>query len=293
MIYHKNEFAQFLLIAFNKHDERICHLNAMEPGFGFAAVSFEVWIYRITDLFLTVLITLRRAFTPQSKLPNLRGSRREIFYCLCLTFLLTATQVAARKTDYGTELDIKREAVWSPDRRFKVETIPHLYLKHVNDYHRSRLFLIRRGLKRQIPIVMDETNGYDHFVEVLWSPNSKAFAVNLWDPGRTADCYLYNVNSMDQPIRIDKVLTRLIKDKKQKKVFSDITFTARGPIIVATRWLSSGWLKIHIEDDRLDDAGHISETFSLNYRWNLKDKLIFEPGKTGKTIRCTFSDHTE
>jgi hypothetical protein len=186
----------------------------------------------------------------------------------------------AHDISYGIELEIKKQAVWSPNGRRKIETVP--YLQRFHDFRRSHLFLIQNG--KRMPVKLDQTSGYDHFVQVLWSPSSRFFAVNLWDPGRTACSYLYDVNHPSNRIDIESRLKSLIKDKYQKGFFEGCTIM--GPKIVATRWLNSSWIEIHLEDGKEPvSRGAPPKEYSLTYRWNLKDKLILEPEK-GKEKTC-------
>lgn len=189
---------------------------------------------------------------------------------LCALLSVGSAASAAPKEISGKRLEVRREASWSPDKKYKVETIPYLF--SIPDSRRSHLFLIRQGEKKRRTVKLDRTNGYDHFVQVLWCPNSRFFAVNLWDPGRTASSYLYNVNDLGHRIDIAERLKGLIKDKNHKRFFSGIT--SMGPTIVATRWLNSGWLEISLEDDKVDEPGRAAESFALTYRWNLRDKLV-------------------
>jgi hypothetical protein len=87
---------------------------------------------------------------------------------------------------------------------------------------------------------------------------------------------------LDHRVDIEERLKQLIKDKNQRRVFQGITI--QGPKILATKWINSKCLEVCIEDDKeADTAGRHGESFSLTYRWDLKDKLILEPRKADKT----------
>jgi len=197
-------------------------------------------------------------------------------------FLPIASPVAATEITRGKELQqVKREAAWSPDKQYKVENIP--YLSRLQDGHIGHLFLVRKGVRKRLPVKLEDANGYDHVVEVLWAPNSRAFAVNLWDPGLTARSYLYDVNDLGHRIDIEERFKHLINDKYQKGFFNYAASTI-GPKVLAVKWINSGWIEIHLEDTKeLGSSSAEIKDFLLTYRWNLKDKLIFEPGKADKT----------
>ncbi|MDR3612092.1 MAG: hypothetical protein P4L53_00905 [Candidatus Obscuribacterales bacterium] len=205
----------------------------------------------------------------------------KILVALSLMVCSIVCPAGARETPYGKKLEHKREAAWSPNKRYKIETVP--FLQKSCDNHVCHLFLVQQGYQKRRPVKLDDTNGYDHFVEVLWSPTSMAFVVNLYDPGRTACSYLYNVNDLGHRVDIEQRLKLLIKDKDQMRVFHSRTM--QGIKILATRWINSKWLEIRIEDDKVNAAGHYCESFSLTYRWNLKDKLFLEPQKDDKISR--------
>lgn len=188
-------------------------------------------------------------------------------------FFPIASPVLATDIIYGKRLQVKRDAAWSPSKRYKVETIP--YMQRMQDNQRSHLFLIQQGQRKRLPVKLKETNGYDHFVEILWAPNSKSFAVNQWEPGLTARAYVYDINDLGHRIDIEERLKQLINDKKQARVFEGITI--QGTKVLATRWINSKLLEVKIQDDKADAVGNYSESFSLSYRWNLKDSLIAEP----------------
>jgi hypothetical protein len=108
----------------------------------------------------------------------------------------------------------------------------------------------------------DVSNAFNHFVEVLWSPDSSAFIVNDWSPGPGSyiDSYLYHVNDPAHPLDIGDKLQGLIKDKENKMVFSgDLPI---GLSIYALEWLNSKSVEMHING-----------AFKLTYIWDLKNSL--------------------
>jgi hypothetical protein len=146
-----------------------------------------------------------------------------------------------------------REAVSSPDGRYSVVSIPY-WIERLDNVHSRHLYLARQNHRQRIPLMLDDTNGFDHFIDVLWSPDSKKFAVNQYDPNLTARAYLYYVNNRETRVDLEDRLKRLIKDKKQKQFFTGIT--AMGHIIVAEKWLDDQWLELYLEDSKVDKNGN-------------------------------------
>jgi len=180
--------------------------------------------------------------------------------CLAALLIVTTLQppLIAKPTGtvygkYSAEFPEDKTQLWSPNGQYLVKSI------NSTSVHPHFLFLVKKGQSKRIPLKLDCDFGYEHFVEVLWAPDSSRFIVNQWDPDYT-NAFIFSVNDPSHPVNVDKTLRSLIKNEQEKRVFTGQHAT--GLLIYVTRWVNSKSVQVRISGD-----------FALNYLWDLKDSL--------------------
>jgi len=141
------------------------------------------------------------------------------------------------------------------------------------------LYFLRTGQEKPLALNIHRLyeseltmGSYNRSVEVLWSPNSKAFALTDWAGSNIASAYLYRVNDLKHPTDFGDRLSRLVRSETDKNstAKSDHFYT------FASKWSSPTTLEIK-------ESGHgPDEAFTLYYSWDLGTDSIKLTKKVAK-----------
>lgn len=183
---------------------------------------------------------------------------------------------------YADDLPGNRSELWSPNGRYAVKSIESTKKQIESGAARNKLFFLRKDQMQKLPLKLrlcllrwskqsgqvqtgEVNNAFDHYVSVLWSPDSSAFIVNDWSqgPGGYTDAYLYRVSDLAHPVDIGDELERLLTTKFKT---NPEVFTGEEVHIFAIRWVNSKAVEINFE--RRGSGG-----FEKSYLWNLHDSL--------------------
>ena len=130
------------------------------------------------------------------------------------------------------------------------------------------LFFKKKGQRKESILnpnnrVLSDAPGecsYNRSAEILWSPNSNAFALNDWMGSNVASAYLYHVRDLSHPIDLADKVYDALKDKRDQSAIanSDHVYT------FANKWIGPTVLEIK-------EAGHGSGiAFTFYYHFDLR-----------------------
>lgn len=101
---------------------------------------------------------------------------------------------------------------------------------------------------------------YSRSVDILWAPDSSAFALTNWAGSNVASVYLYSVRDVTHPIDLGGKLWSALKTKSDKSSIakSDHVY------MFASKWKSATELEVK-------EAGHgPGVAFTFYYSWDLR-----------------------
>jgi hypothetical protein len=158
--------------------------------------------------------------------------------------------------------------LYSPNGLYIIKNVDQP-LSNGTQWNHNLLFKTK-GQKEQIILnphnrVLSNVPGacsYDRTVDILWSPDSSAFAFNDWIGSNVASAYLYRVHDLSHPIDLGDTVYGAVKGKRDQLAISKSDHIYS----FANRWISPTVLEIK-------ETGHASGiAFTFYFRLNLRSK---------------------
>jgi len=137
---------------------------------------------------------------------------------------------------------------------------PNRFFGVIFDKDNNGLFFMKDGKKDELLCAVNRS------VDVLWSPNSRAFAITNYEGSCLTRAQLYKVSDTTHPVDIEKKIKASARDSILLKALkSNIDHH-----VIVIQWLSPNSMEIRITCRNVPPSEKKMTIYDLSYIWNYK-----------------------